>query len=91
MSRSDAFDSATRFDDTISSSCAPPPLPDACQGYDKTSLVSPPRSRMRHKTLAYGVSKDDLAKSVGYSQGSNEDLEKVLRELDNTGYFSEVV
>ena len=46
---------------------------------------------MRHKTLAYGVSKDDLAKSVGYSQGSNEDLEKVLRELDNTGYFSEVV
>ena len=92
LSRSDAFDSATRFDDTLSSTRKLPQLPRICQNYDESSEATPPKSRLRQKTLAYGVSKGDLdtAKSAAYSHGSNEDLEKVLRDLDNTGYFSEV-
>eukprot|EP00090_Calanus_glacialis_P046414 TRINITY_DN9102_c0_g1_i2.p1 TRINITY_DN9102_c0_g1~~TRINITY_DN9102_c0_g1_i2.p1 ORF type:complete len:484 (-),score=98.28 TRINITY_DN9102_c0_g1_i2:323-1774(-) len=93
ISRSDEFDSATRFDDTISSTCTVPPLP-MCPDYNQSRQPTRPGSRLRHKTLAYGVAKEDLdsAKSThAYSHGSNEDLERVLRELDNTGYFSETI
>ena len=92
LTRTEAFDSATQFSDAIDSQYKPSSFSAGFHGCDETSLVSPPKSRLRHKTLAYGVSKDDLncAKSVAYNQGSNEDMKKVLLELDNTGYFSEV-
>ena len=92
ITRSEAFDTATQFSDTTDSQYKPSSYSNGFHGCDQPSLVSPPKSRLRHKTLAYGVSKDDLnsAKSVVYNQGSNEDMKKVLLELDNTGYFSEV-
>jgi len=92
ISRSDAFDAATRFDDTIRSSCNLPTLP-ICDDYNQPNHPARQATRQRHKTLPYGVAKDDLdsAKSTTYSNGSNEDLERVLRELDNTGYFSETI
>lgn len=90
LTRTEAFDSVTQFSDAIDSQYK---SSNGYHGCDEENLVSPPKSRLRHKTLAYGVSKDDLncAKSVmKYNQGSNEDMKKVLLELDNTGYFSEV-
>jgi len=72
-----------------------------------------PKSRFRHKTLAYGVSGHDLerARSGHTTQGSNarsghtrqgsdvrsghtrqgsdeEDMQKILRELEDTGFFN---
>jgi len=49
-----------------------------------------PKSRVRHKTLAYGVSGQDLerAKLGTTDKGSDEDMKTILRELEDTGYFS---
>ena len=97
LTKTEAFDSVTQFSDVLDSHYKPSNLANAFNGCAQGSLISPPKSRLRHKTLAYGVSKDDLnsAKSaLQYSQdqgqGSNEDMKKVLLQLDNTGYFSEV-
>ena len=51
-----------------------------------------PKSRVRHKTLAYGVSGVDLerAKLSTTKKGSDEDMKSILRELEDTGYFSKV-
>ena len=95
ISRSDAFDAATRFDDSIKTSqCIPtiptiPTLP-ICEDYNQQNPQAPSPTRRRHQTLPYSA---DLttAEPQSYSNGSNEDLERVLRELDNTGYFSEVI
>ena len=52
-----------------------------------------PKSRVRHKTLAYGVSGQDLerARFGSTGQGSDEDMKKILRELEDTGFFSKVI
>ena len=51
------------------------------------------KTRVRHKTLAYGVSGRDLdrAKFSQTRRSSDEDMKNILRELEDTGYFSKVM
>ena len=57
-----------------------------------TVLRDIPKSRVRHRTLAYGVSGHDLerARFDPSAKGSDEDMKRILRELEDTGYFSKV-
>ena len=51
-----------------------------------------PKSRIRHKTLAYGVSGQDLerARYDPTRKDEDEDMKRILRELEDTGFFSKV-
>ena len=51
-----------------------------------------PKSRIRHKTLAYGVSGQELerARYDPTRKDEDEDMKRILRELEDTGFFSKV-